>query len=298
MISSDFEDRLREEMRHATAGISSPSGLASRARRRRRQRLTIDAAATAVTAAAAVAAAVAVTTGAVGAPQDAGIYTTAYVIKHVESALGTAAAADDIGYAHATDGHQSQWFYNGPQGMMTRLSGLSPQGRPTLQLGRSVTSAGTTVTIVNYGAKTWSRRTFPRRLAPARPPTSCGQQIPLGVDAHNLPVLTADIREALACGQLTNEGTEHVNGVNAIKLVSVQTSAPPGGPTLTYTATLWVDPVTYLPVGFETASEASNSHQPTVQGPMDITWLAPTSANLTLLTVQIPPGFTQVAPSH
>jgi hypothetical protein len=116
------------------------------------------------------------------------------------------------------------------------------------------------------------------------------------VTAYDLPVLTANIRQALACGQLTNGGTEHVNGVDAIKLVSMVTLTETSGVSITTTTTLWVDPVTYLPVGFEFANEASNSHQPMGQGPMDITWLAPTSANLALLTVQIPPGFTQAGP--
>src|SRR5215472_15307587 len=82
MISSDFEDRLREQMHHATAGAT-----------------------------AAAVAAVAVTTGAVGAPQDARTYTTAYVVGHVESALGAAAAADDIAYLHVPGNSSNMWFY-------------------------------------------------------------------------------------------------------------------------------------------------------------------------------------------
>lgn len=53
----------------------------------------------------------AVTTGAVGAPQDAGTYTTAYVVEHVESALDTAATADDIARLHIPDGFPNEWFY-------------------------------------------------------------------------------------------------------------------------------------------------------------------------------------------
>ncbi len=325
MISSDFEDRLREEMRQATAGVSPPSGLVRQARRARqaaRRRLTIGAAATAATAAA-VAVAVVVTTGAVGAPKDAGIYTTAYVVKHVESALGTAATVDDIEYLHATDGYSNSWLYNGPQGVLMRTSvSSSPQGQPIAELGISQTSAGTTVTTVDYQPKTWVRRTG---TAPAaiRPPASCGGAmftiigynnnglvnaqpfIPMnwrsyflpGSDSNILPLLTENIRQAFACGQLINEGTEHVNGVDAIKLVSVRTSPVlyPNGPTVTMIATLWVDPVTYLPVRWKFVSDIS--HQPATQGgTFDITWLAPTSANLALLTVQIPPGFTQLFP--
>ena len=328
MISSDFEDRLRQEMRQATAGGSPPSGLVRRARRAGRRRLTTGAAATAATAAA-VAAAVAVSTGAVGAPQDAGTHTTAYVVQHVESALGTAAAAADIAYLHVPGGSANVWFYsafdmaagtgiaythapggslnvwlyNGPQGMITRTSDLSSQGQPYSDLEASVTSAGTTITLVSYPAKAWSRYTASATPPPASPPASCGEQIPLSVNAYYLPVLTADIRQALACGQLTNEGAERVNGVDAIKLVSVGALTDPKGVTITTTTTLWVDSVNYLPVRWQFASDASTSHQPANrgpanQGPVDISWLAPTSANLALLTVQVPPGFTQIPPRH
>jgi hypothetical protein len=326
MISSDFEDRLREEMRQATAGVSPPSGLVRQARRAGRRRLTVGAAAAAATAAA-VAVAVVVTTGAVGAPQDAGIYTTAYVVKHVESALGTAATVDDIEYLHATDGYRNSWLYNGPQGVLMRTSvSSSPHGQPTAELGISQTSAGTTFTTVDYQPKTWVRRTGPPERAAARPPASCGdtmftiigynnqdlvntQQpaIPMnwgsyfvpGPDSNILPLLTENIRQAFACGQLIKEGTEHVNGVDAIKLVSVRTSPVlyPKGPTITMITTLWVDPVTYLPVRWKFVSDIS--HQPATQGgTFDITWLAPTRANLAQLTVQIPPGFTQLFPPH
>src|ERR1022692_2428209 len=323
MISSDFEDRLREEMRQATAGVSPPSVLVRQARRAGRRRLTIGAAATAATAAA-VAVAVVVTTGAVGAPQNAGTYTTAYVVRHVESALDTAAAADDIAYLHVPGGSSTVWYhsafnmasetgiaythapggslnvwlYNGPQGMITRTSDLSSQGQPYSDLEGSVTSAGTTITLVSYPAKAWSRYTDSATPPPASPPASCSEQIPLSVTAYDLPVLTADIHQALACGQLTNEGTERVNGVDTIKLVSVGTLTEPKGVTITTTTTLWVDSVNYLPVRWQFASDASASQQPGSQGPVDISWLAPTSANLALLTVQIPPGFTQIPPRH
>jgi hypothetical protein len=320
MISSDFEDRLREEMRQATAGVSAPSGLVRRARQGRRRRLTTGVAATAATAAAV--AAVAVTTGAVGTPQDAGTYTTAYVVKHVESALDTATAADDIAYLHVPDGYANVWFYsafdmasgtgiaythapggsfnvwlyNGPQGMLTRTTDLSSQGQPYSDLEGSVTSSGTTVTLVNYPEKAWSRYTDSATTPPASLPASCGEQIPLEVNAYYLPALTADIHQALACGQLTNEGTERVNGVDAIKLVSVRTLTDPKGGTITTTTTLWVDPVNYLPVRWQFARDSSASRQPATQGPVDIRWLAPTSANIALLTAQVPPGFTQVPP--
>ena len=65
MISTEFEERLREEMRHATTGISAPSGLVRRARRDRRRRIVsrASAASAAVAVAVAVAGAVIVSNG-------------------------------------------------------------------------------------------------------------------------------------------------------------------------------------------------------------------------------------------
>lgn len=318
MISSDFEDRLREEMHQFTAGALPSSGLVRRARRARRRRLTTRAAATATTAAA-VAVAAAVTTGAVGAPRDTGIHTTAYVVTHVESALGTAVTADDIAhlritgtanvwyysaydmaagmgltYSHAPGGFLNVWLYNGPRGMITRTSDLSSHGQFYSDLAESVTSTGTMVTVVSYPAKAWSRSTGTATPPHASPSASCSEPVPVDVSAYYLPVLTSDIRQALACGQLTNEGTERVNGVDAIKLVSVNTLPQPEGGTITTTTTLWVDSANYLPVRWQVASASAASPRPATQGPVDITWLPPTSANLAQLTLPIPEGFARV----
>jgi hypothetical protein len=306
-MTTEFEDRLREQMRHATAEVRmhTPAALVRDARQDRRRQTMARATAAGVTAvAAATAAVVIVTTGATGAHRDAGIQTTAYVINHVDSALGTAASAHDIAYLHGTSGSVNQWLYNGPRGVLNKISSLSPQGQPRLEMGRTETSAGATATMVAYGSRTWWRMSTPVATPPSSP-ASCDQQIPVDLSAYTLPVLTANIHQALTCGQLKNEGTEHVNGVDAIKLVSVHTwtmsPASPGnksGKTVTGTATttLWVDPATYLPVRWKVVSDASGSHQAETLVSSDITWLSPTSANLALLTIQIPSGFKQVAP--
>jgi hypothetical protein len=304
MMTTEFEDRLREQMRHATAGVRvrAPASLISDARQGRRRH--IMARATAAGVAAAATAAVIVTTGTAGAPRDAGIQTTGYVINHVESGLNTVAAADDIAYLRGTDGSVDQWLYNGPRGVMTRVSASTPQAQPALEMGSATTSAGTTTTLVAYKVKTWWRMFTPGTARLANPPASCHEQIPVDMSAYTLPVLTANIHQALTCGQLKNEGTEHVKGVDAIKLVSVHswTMSPdnPGnksGKTVTgtTTTTLWVDLATYLPVRWQVVGDSSDSHQATLLS-SDITWLPPTSANLALLTIHIPSGFTQVSP--
>lgn len=103
MISTEFEERLREEMRHATTGISAPSGLVRKTRRDRRRRI--------------------VSNGTTGASRDSGSYTTAYVVKHAESALD---AVNEIAYVHFTSSPvravapMDLWVYDGPRGQAYR----------------------------------------------------------------------------------------------------------------------------------------------------------------------------------
>lgn len=311
-MSTEFEDRLREEMRHANAGVSVSPGLIRRVVRSRQRRVMTGTAA-AVAAVAAVAAAI-VTTGATGASRDGGTYTTAYIVSHIDSALGTAASAQDIAYLSETGGLVYRWLYNGPQGVLTRNELQSGGGRlGEIDTGTATTQAGTTSTLVNYYTKTWWQQTSPETPGQPVPPSSCAAQVQLDVQSATLPVLAADIRQALACGQLTNEGTEQIDGVNAVELASVQTVTSPAHdvtrqgktiliPSTTFTTTtnIWVDPASYLPVQFVTTTTEKSASDPgsflTGSGPWDIQWLPPTGANLALLTVQIPPGFTQVAP--
>jgi hypothetical protein len=311
-MSTEFEDRLREEMRHATAGVPVSPGLVRRARRARQRRIVTSAAAAAAAATTAVAA-VALTTGGTGAPREDGSYATAYVVSHVESALGTASASD-MAYMREDGGLVYRWLYNGPQGVSSRTEMLPGEGRAgEIDTGSSTTQAGATATWVGYQTRTWWRQSFPGTLSQPASQGSCAAQVRLDVQPGTLPVLAANIRQALTCGQLTNEGTEHIDGVTAIKLVSVQVvrskahNVTRNGktvriPATTYTTTtnIWVDPVSYLPVRFvTTTSEASDSDPGSFvsgSGTWDIQWLQPTSANLALLTVRIPPGFTEVAP--
>jgi hypothetical protein len=101
-----------------------------------------------------------------------------------------------------------------------------------------------------------------------------------------------------------------VDGVNALKLVSVSTETfkssgcaaiAQGQPLLarcpstttkdTVTETIRVGPATCLPVRMARTSSVY------LGVAYNIRWLPPTRTNLALLTVPIPAGFTQVAPS-
>jgi hypothetical protein len=298
-MSTELEDRLRWEMREVTAGVRVPPGLARRAWRNRRRRIMTRATAAAGTAAAVAAALVAA--GTTGASRDVGGHTTAYIVKQAESALDTAWAANDIMYLRATDGTAERWFYLGPQGSANRFEVFSAPGQPGMDIGVAATPASRTITWVFYRTKTWWR--MRQAAAPAPQPAaqkSCSSQIPVSLDVDESPaVLVANIREALACGQLTNEGTQYVNGVAAIKLVSVhilRVKLRAGTITITTRTTLWVDPASYLPVRWaEDWRVTGRTRIVRTSVNEDVEWLTPTSANLAQLAVPIPPGFRQVS---
>jgi hypothetical protein len=311
-MSTELEDRLREEIRHATAGVRVPPGLAEKAWRRRRRRIAgrVVAAGTAAAAAGAI-----VAVGTTGASPPVRAFTTAYVVRHVEAALDAAAAADDIVYQRITGGSREIWTYRGPSGLLSR-NAVFWHGQLVIDSGQVVTPAGGTAINVIYSTRTWYTAKIPAgspllRVMPYNPSpqTSCRARMSLDFN-QPVQVLTANIRRALACGQLTDEGTQHVDGVAAIKLVSVRTQRlrVPIEPaaslhlrrrmvteTLTETMVLWVDPATYLPV--RTAFGVTSAAPLPMLIPLgsaDIRWLAPTRANLALLTVPIPPGFRHV----
>ena len=285
MISTEFEERLREEMRHATSGISAPSGLVRRARRDRRRRIVSRASAAFAAAAVAVAGAVIVSNGTTGASRDSGTYTTAYVVKHVESAVD---AVNEIAYMHFTApwvAPMDIWVYDGPQGQASRAEYFDPRsGQLFQEFGMTATPTNyETYVNVYFFAKTWSKQSY---QGPKPSETGCGFSLSTGW--VTFPEMAAGLRKDLACGALSSEGMQQVDGVNALKLVSVQRSRL-GPKTLgTITTIIWVDPATYLPVRLTTQWT-----RPIVSVPMryDFRWLPPTSANLALLTVRIPPGF-------
>lgn len=296
MISTEFEERLRAEMRHATTGVSVPSGLVRKARRDRRRRNAARAGAASAVAAVAVAAAVIVSNGTTGASRDSGTYTTAYVVKHVTSALD---AVNEIASVHFTSpgvAPMDLWVYDGPRGLAYRAEYFDSSG------GQLILEVGITATPANYQTwinvdpihGTWTKQSFQR---PA-PRTGCGTPVPTSLDSF--PEIAAGLREYLACGTLSYEGIQQVDGVNALKLVSARQQRR--GKTLTTVTTIiWVDPATYLPVRLTTRVRLTTQRtRPMVSVPMrfDIRWLPPTSANLALLTVRIPAGFTQVHPPH
>lgn len=178
----------------------------------------------------------------------------------------------------AADGTQEFWLY-GPDSQTARLEVFSGTGQPVTDIGIVVAQHGEVETSVSYPTRTWWRGQA-QEAPNAFVGPSCG--VP---DISPAAVLSATFREDLACGLFTDEGTQYVDGVNAIKLVSVRTVQG-----VASTDAVWVDPASYLPVRWAESQGTVSVFDD------DFRWLPPTSANLAQLTAPIPAGFRQVPP--
>jgi len=291
-------EELREQMEHATAGIAVPGGLARRAVQHRRRRILTRATAAAATAVVVAGVAIAATTA---APRDGGTIASARLVSDIRSALDAAAAGDDIMQVRIQNHLAEAWYYQNAREILTRSEIFSASGQPGFDQGYAATSTSVTHTSVSYPAKTWSTSTV--KAGKLRPPGQPGLRgtclAAICLDLMQDPgTLTSDIREALSHGQLTRDGTEDINGINAIKLVAVVTKPQASGQfAFVGRTTLWVNPATYLPVRINTNLTVTLGHGQTTHmvGTRDVSWLPPTRANLADLRVPIPAGFTQVS---
>jgi hypothetical protein len=291
-------EELREQMEHATAGIAVPGGLARRAVQHRRRRILTRATAAAATAVVVAGVAIAATTA---APRDGGTIASARLVSDIRSALDAAAAGDDIMQVRIQNHLAEAWYYQNAREILTRSEIFSASGQPGFDQGYAATSTSVTHTSVSYPAKTWSTSTV--KAGKLRPPGQPGLRgtclAAICLDLMQDPgTLTSDIREALSHGQLTRDGTEDINGINAIKLVAVVTKPQASGQfAFVGRTTLWVNPATYLPVRINTNLTATLGHGQTthIVGTRDVSWLPATRANLADLRVPIPAGFTQVS---
>ena len=301
-MNTDLEDRLRADMERFTRDVRVPAGLPLRAYRhyrQRRHRIRVAVASGAAAAVAAGAVAIAGVAGAFGqAPAIQTALTTAYVVRHVESALAPASIGDLVGFSRlvfppgtvqqpvvgGADGGGStadaasspwlvstllQWDYQGTH----KYSAYSPAGQHVFDEGISVANgSGTQVTVI-YGSRTWWTAALPASGPGA---AGCAPKGSIHLSHGPGDGWPAFIHSQLSCGAYAVAGRQEVDGIDAIKI-----TGQPGRPALV----LFVDPATYLPVQFDI-------------GPLQISfqWLPATPANLAQLKVSVPPGFQQVPP--
>jgi hypothetical protein len=194
-----------------------------------------------------------------------------------------------IKQAGPTASQENIWSYRG----QLREQGLDPAGQPVFDASSTTaqspagrrTVMNVSGTGADYTSRTWWRSSLRLSLPAATGQTACTSAFlppPVGTTLD----WAAAIRTALSCGHFQVAGHEQIGTVDAIKLVSAKVNGP-------YTATVWVDPSTYLPVRL-----TWNWLDPRAQGPGmltgDFRWVQPTQASLGALQVTVPAGFKQV----
>jgi len=300
-VNTELEQRLRADMEHATRDVRVPPGLALKAYRHYHKRTMTTRAVAAAGAAAVLTAgtlSVAEVTGAFGG-STGGLQarTTAYVISRVERALAAPDMANMVGYTRTmypagvtlqpvpggvngsggpgassprTGGYELLWAYH----RSTKLSAFTATGQRVFDEQITALKGSLATTVLTYASHTWWTAQSARPVGAGSASQGClpGGQIRLNGSANAWPDF---IHSQLACGAYTMAGRQVLGGVNALKIT--------GG---SGQITLWVNPVTYLPMRLEQGGLIQ----------VDFQWLAPTRANLAMLNMPVPASFHHVAP--
>ena len=300
-MTTELEQRLRADMEHATRDVRVPPGLALKAYRHYHKRtMTTRAVAAAGTAAVLTAGALSVAevTGPFGkSANGTQLRTTAFVIARVEHALSAPDMANMVAYTRTvypagvtlqpvpggvkgsggsaagspgTGGYELLWAYH----RATKLSAFTATGQRVFDERITALTGSLATTVVTYASHTWWTAQSARPAGAGSTSAGClpGGQIRLTGSASAWPDF---IRSQLACGAYTVAGKQVLGGVDAVKIT--------GG---SGQITLWVNPVTYLPMRLEQGGLTQINFQ----------WLAPTRANLAMLNMPVPASFQHVAP--
>jgi hypothetical protein len=301
-----LEDQLRTEMARVPAQV--PPGLARTAYQRyRRRRTATRAIVSACAAAVVVIGGVAAGTGLAARPSGtgqagagragagqagagqpgSGNAETAAVVKRVTQALGTVSpnaviyTRNTFRPASAALSPVEQWIAGGE----TRSEEFTLSGAPMWDNQTTFTPGRVTSVMVNYQTRTWykSTHTMPqaRYAAVPSPSYSCAN-VDINSITWSAPAIAAQIRTEQTCGMLKVAGHVYVDGIYTVELTGTQTRI---------TETYWIDQATYLPVRTETNWGPSSSISI-----IDIQWLPPTTANLTLTKAPIPVTFKRIPP--
>ena len=289
-MSTDFEERLRADMRQVQ--VRPRPGLAREAHRRYARSRRRTAFAVAATGTAAAVAGATAGFALTARTADTGpIETTASVVSHVSAAL---AATDAIGYTTAQ--------YSGPGatgvsfdrvvewefGDQTRQLFESSAGQPIVDnSARPEDGRGEIFISVHYPDRDWMSITVPSSELPR--PSGGHNRCEDNFFGQNT---AADWRQIIAaglkCGMFTVAGRQWVDGVDAIKLTGHKPAAG---------TTIWVDPSSYLPVRLTAQLQlyAGGNEKQNATLTIGFRWLPPTRANLKELTAPIPKGFREAS---
>jgi len=306
-MTARLTELVRDSLDHLTDGATVPAALAARARHRVRRRAVIrlGAAGTAALTTAAVLVTVIATGSTPRAGEPGSTRLTAYVVSHASRAL-TAAGQSAVSEAWLTPAGAAgiqviSW--SGPQTTRTEI----------IAAGKLVGAGGYVArhdsydfVTIDYRNRTWSARQLSLQVLRTRAPALHAADMSLPDDyAKQLlqaspgcpgpgPVSTPAsiswtgyLHELLACHVLSVAGSGRVDGIAAIRLVTIKADHS------TVSAVLWVSSDSYLPLRLALrplpGASGSSGYQ------IDLRWLPATAANLARARILPPPaGFRQV----
>jgi hypothetical protein len=280
------------------------SQIIARAGRRRARRRLIGAGAACAAAGVAI---LAVLTAGTDANSAAQARTVAYVTSRVENALATEnlvfvgrsdtkAMGDYVTWAY---GQRNRWeaYANGSLGAITP-SGPLPMKGPVWAQGTALVGGklvGAYVTYFDHKYSLWPLG--------SQPVSACSANAALSMAAPIIPTThwSSYINATLACGAATVTGHVKIDGVETTEITgkpdTVKLSAGYSKAVKEQFATarwtLYVNPVTYLPVRMVGSTETfgGSSGINTSVFVTNVQWLAATPANVAKALVTIPPGF-------
>lgn len=305
-MSPDITQQLRSQMEQVQ--VQLPRDLVRQAYRGHRRRQFTARAVAAGAAAIVIGAGTAFAAGPTRPAPAIPAQTTAYVVSQVTTALGDRTLIEHtdthstLGSGTAVQADDSvQWVYRDSW----RMESVTPAGKPILDQGTTFTRDGATVITVDYAHRTWDRlvENVTQEKFREQQPSVCEESGLFGrfFEPSVVVDFKSEIQQGLRCGMYKLDGRQRVRGVDAIRLIAdvYNVARPPR--VLQFTQTLWIDPVTFLPLqtrldslGHLTIAQGKDRGTPVTYVTVTFTWLRPVTANLRGLTPPIPAGFRHV----
>jgi hypothetical protein len=325
-MNGDVEQMVREGLDRLTEGARAPAGLVHRARRHRSRRRLAAGSAIAGASAAVTVAAVIATGAAAGPGVGTRMQNSAYVMRHVASALVNenlvmrGQATDTYTLAKFpgktfSEGTIVSWAY-GPQNRFEELTASScghalssgvcthrggPE--PYLASGTALVNGKLTGAYVTYYDRKYSLSPLTASVAKACSKTA---ELEMGGPLTGISDWRSFIATTLACGAATVTGHVRIDGMETTEISgSVTVPLSKGYAKSVHEKearvqyTLWVNPTTYLPVRVSGSTETYGGSLGSTTNSLvtNVQWLPPIAANVAQTLVTIPAGYQQVSSS-
>jgi hypothetical protein len=226
---------------------------------------------------------------------------TGYVVRRVQDAVANdgqvmreVRSLDDPsqGGSGFWDGQQSYeqvtWTYQG----RNNIEVFGAHGRLQGTEGTGIVNGKLQGVEVDYILHQWSLQSGNFYSSPVNACTNAGFLDSPNDPGTNWPLV---IVRTLACGGYKMAGYADINGAETVKITGSRVLGAGSSGESTNTVTLFVSPLTYLPVRITLSIASPGLH--TSLTSFGIQWLPPTAANRARASVTVPCGFQQVSSS-